>query len=244
MRPGDFVITPSMTWHDHGNETNGPMVWLDGLDLALVDLLNAIFLEAYREDRHPVTRPEGAADARFGSELLPVDYERRGLTTPIFNYPYARTREALERMRRGGERDRCHGFKMKYVNPATGDWAMPTISTWMQLLPHGFSPGPIARPTAPSSSWSRATAAPSSAERHLRGDSMTSSSCRAGASTITRRRTTRCSSVSRTDRCKRSLAYGASGALAADANGPSAKRGDCSNVPRPWRNAMPYGQGA
>ena len=25
MEPGDFVITPSMTWHDHSNETSDPM---------------------------------------------------------------------------------------------------------------------------------------------------------------------------------------------------------------------------
>src|SRR5271167_3508083 len=33
MEPGDFVITPSMTWHDHTNETSEPMFWLDGLDI-------------------------------------------------------------------------------------------------------------------------------------------------------------------------------------------------------------------
>ena len=26
MRPGDFVITPSWTWHDHGNDSDRPMV--------------------------------------------------------------------------------------------------------------------------------------------------------------------------------------------------------------------------
>src|SRR6185312_17321400 len=31
MQPGDFVITPSWTFHDHGNTTDTPMVWLDGL---------------------------------------------------------------------------------------------------------------------------------------------------------------------------------------------------------------------
>src|SRR6202166_4113952 len=66
MEPGDFVITPSWTWHDHGNETKEPMVWLDGLDLALVDLLNAVFFEAYGEDRFPAGRPEGDSIARFG----------------------------------------------------------------------------------------------------------------------------------------------------------------------------------
>src|SRR5437016_8396554 len=139
MEPGDFVITPSWTWHDHGNETAEPMVWLDGLDLALVDLLNAVFFEAHGEDRFPAGRPEGDSTARFGSGLLPVDYEHRGLTSPILNYTYERTREALERMSRGSERDRCHGFKMRYVHPATGDWAMPPMGAAMQLLPRGFT---------------------------------------------------------------------------------------------------------
>ena len=36
MQPGDFVLTPSWTWHDHGNDTDQPMVWLDGLDIPIV----------------------------------------------------------------------------------------------------------------------------------------------------------------------------------------------------------------
>jgi gentisate 1,2-dioxygenase len=45
-------------------------------------------------------------------------------------------------MSRSGEDDSSHGFKMRYVNPATGDWAMPTMGTAMQLLPSGFSGTP------------------------------------------------------------------------------------------------------
>ena len=33
MHEGDFIITPSWTWHDHGNDGDAPMVWLDGLDI-------------------------------------------------------------------------------------------------------------------------------------------------------------------------------------------------------------------
>src|SRR3546814_418081 len=40
MHPGDFIITPSWTWHDHGNlsvdEGGEPVVWLDGLDIPLI----------------------------------------------------------------------------------------------------------------------------------------------------------------------------------------------------------------
>jgi gentisate 1,2-dioxygenase len=35
MQPGDFVITPSWTWHHHGHDASEPMVWLDGLDIPL-----------------------------------------------------------------------------------------------------------------------------------------------------------------------------------------------------------------
>ena len=45
MHPGDFIITPSWTWHDHGNDGDGPMVWLDGLDIPIVTLLDASFAE-------------------------------------------------------------------------------------------------------------------------------------------------------------------------------------------------------
>ena len=138
MRPGDFVITPSWTWHDHGNETDHPMIWLDGLDIPLVDLLNAVFFEAYREEQFP-TRLDGNSAARFGNGLLPIESEQDKLRSPILNYPYKRTREALEAMRRHGEFDDCHGFKMRYVNPLTGGWAMPTIGAAIQLLPCAFS---------------------------------------------------------------------------------------------------------
>ncbi len=31
---------------------------------------------------------------------------------------------------------------MKYINPVNGGWAMPTISTWLQLLPKGLKTAP------------------------------------------------------------------------------------------------------
>src|SRR5215467_12701162 len=45
MAPGDFIITPSWTWHDHGSEAAGPVVWLDALDIPLVRFLDAGFAE-------------------------------------------------------------------------------------------------------------------------------------------------------------------------------------------------------
>jgi gentisate 1,2-dioxygenase len=142
MHPGDFVITPAWTWHDHGNDGDEPVIWLDGLDVPIVGLFNATFAEGYPEENQAPTRPEGDALARYGSGLLPVDHHAASPASPVFNYPYARTREALEAMRRAEEWDRCHGLKLKFVNPASGGHAMPTMATFMQLLPKGFTGKP------------------------------------------------------------------------------------------------------
>jgi gentisate 1,2-dioxygenase len=142
MSPGDFVITPSWTWHDHGNDSDEPMVWLDGLDVPLVALIDAGFMEPGNAETQLVTKPPGDSLARYGTGLLPVDWKPETPTSPIFNYPYARTREALETMRKRGDWDPCHGLKLRYVNPASGDFAMPTMATFMQLLPKGFAGAP------------------------------------------------------------------------------------------------------
>lgn len=138
MRPGDFVTTPQWSWHDHGNESDAPMVWLDGLDIAILQLFDASFAEHHDADEQPISNPEGDALARYGSGLLPVDQPAGAMSSPVFNYPYDRTREALETMRRSEAWDPCHGLKMKYVNPVTGGYAMPTMASFMQLLPKGF----------------------------------------------------------------------------------------------------------
>ncbi len=142
MHPGDFIITPSWTWHDHGNkpvvEGGEPVVWLDGLDIPYIRSLGTGFAENYPEAEQPITRPEGDSLARYGANMLPVRHVKGGHTSPIFNYPYDRTREALYTLARGGECDSWDGIKLRYVNPVTGGYAMATIATFMQVLPKGF----------------------------------------------------------------------------------------------------------
>ena len=53
MQRGDFIVTPSWTWHDHGHEGEGPMVWLDGLDLPLFQAFPVNFAEGYKDARYP-----------------------------------------------------------------------------------------------------------------------------------------------------------------------------------------------
>jgi gentisate 1,2-dioxygenase len=139
MEPGDFIITPSWTWHDHGNEASGPVVWLDGLDIPIVRLFDASFAEPANAESQSVARPPGDSLARFGQNMLPVDWRGGGKSSPVFAYPYARSREALAVLAKNGAPDACHGHKLRYVNPATGGSPMPTIGACLQLLPAGFA---------------------------------------------------------------------------------------------------------
>lgn len=139
MQPGDFVITPAWTWHDHGNETDTPMVWLDGLDIPTVAFFDAGFAEPSAQRSQTVSRPVDDARARYGANLLPVDWTPQGLSSPLFSYPYARTRAALETMKTNGAPDPHAGYRMRYANPATGGHAMPTIGAFIQLVPAAFA---------------------------------------------------------------------------------------------------------
>ncbi|WP_321812263.1 MULTISPECIES: gentisate 1,2-dioxygenase [unclassified Burkholderia] len=141
MHPGDFIITPAWTWHDHGSSADGPVVWMDSLDLPLVRFLGAGFREEHVENEQLISKPIGDSDARYGSGLLPVDCGKHH-TSPIFNYPYSRTREALYRLTHAGEPDPCHGYALKYVNPTNGDWAIPTIATGIRLVPKEYRTKP------------------------------------------------------------------------------------------------------
>ena len=76
MRRGDFIITPAWTWHDHGNLGDEPVVWLDGLDIPLVRFFDAGFAEKGDAASHTVQRPEGDALARYGSNMVPVDFHQ------------------------------------------------------------------------------------------------------------------------------------------------------------------------
>lgn len=140
MSPGDFILTPSWTFHDHGNPSGGEAtIWMDGLDMPMVNLFDTSFAEHHGRDVQAERVPEGDSLARYGANMLPVDFYPRRASSPIFSYPYSRTRQALEELYRNGPVHQCHGVKMRYVNPATGGHTMPTIGAFMQLLPRGFA---------------------------------------------------------------------------------------------------------
>jgi gentisate 1,2-dioxygenase len=139
LHPGDLVLTPGWTWHDHGHLGTAPAVWIDVLDNAFARFFGAMFRENYPGDTHPVEHPEGQAAARYGANMMPVDVRLNHRASPRLVYPYDRTRAALDRLARSGTLHPAHGVKMRYVSPANGGYVFPTIATFIQWLPEGFS---------------------------------------------------------------------------------------------------------
>lgn len=143
MHRGDFIITPAWTWHDHGNLGDQPVVWLDGLDIPIVRFLDAGFSERSEQSSQQPLRPEGDALARYGANMVPVDYHPKPADpTRVFVYPFERTRASLLAIAHGTP-DAHHGFKLRYVNPATGASPMPTMAAFTQWLPAGFETQPV-----------------------------------------------------------------------------------------------------
>ena len=138
MSPGDFILTPSWTFHDHGNPSDTPTIWMDGLDIPIVNFFNTGFAEHYREEIQPVERSEGDALLRYGANLAPLEYNPPTMASPVFSYPYSRSREVLDRLYKDGPLHPAHGIKMQYINPMTGGYPMPAIGAFVQLLPAGF----------------------------------------------------------------------------------------------------------
>ena len=117
MHPGDFIVTPGWSWHDHGNEGSGPVIWLDGLDTAFANLFGAHFREDYPEEKQASSAP--ADDSAL-------------------SFPYERARAMLERMSKTEAPHPSDGWKLRYLNPATGRDPFPTMAVFMQRLPKGF----------------------------------------------------------------------------------------------------------
>mgnify|MGYP001159459053 FL=1 len=147
MEVGDLILTPSWVWHDHGHDGDVPVVWLDGLDIPLVRHLGPVFAEPYPESEFPQGRPSGDNMARYGGNMRPFGETSGPANSPVFHYPYVQTRDTLDTLSKSGDIDARHGYKLEYINPTTGGPVMPTVGTYMQKLPNGFS-GDVYQTTA------------------------------------------------------------------------------------------------
>lgn len=141
MEPGDLVLTPNWTWHDHFNPGKKPIVWLDVLDVHLANYLDANFHENYGEGpAQPVIKSDGYSRQRFGA-VRPHTETWSNQALP-YTYKWRDTLPVLEEMAGKGETNPHDGTLLEYVNPLTGGPTMPTIGCWIQWLKPGAATEP------------------------------------------------------------------------------------------------------
>ncbi len=84
MERGDMVLTPAWEWHDHGNESDRPMIWLDGLDVPIWQYIPGMFTEPYGEKRYPSELQAGDSVRRYPwAEMQPKLDARSGATAEV-----------------------------------------------------------------------------------------------------------------------------------------------------------------
>jgi gentisate 1,2-dioxygenase len=137
MEPGDLILTPSWAWHDHGNEGQEMVVWMDGLEIPLVGALDAMFFQFYDQEQVPDRRPANASQRLYGhGGLSPSWVKERKAYSPLLLYSYSQARTALEALR-GEEGDPYEGVALEYTNPQDGGPVLPTIGCHIQLIRPG-----------------------------------------------------------------------------------------------------------
>src|SRR5262249_34230862 len=82
---GDIILTPNGTWHDHGNESGQPVIWIDMLDWPLMEFLDCAWVDQeYRPSNTSNTKSQARLQGNGYSERL---YGNGGLI-PTFVSPH------------------------------------------------------------------------------------------------------------------------------------------------------------
>jgi len=134
MEPGDLILTPSWSWHDHGNETKDRIVWMDGLDIPLIASLEAMFFQFYTQTQVPASRPAHTSLALYGTgQLNPTWVKEKTNASPLLLYSWEQTWKALDALR-GQTGSPFDGISLEYRHPQTGGTVLPTMGCRIQLL--------------------------------------------------------------------------------------------------------------
>ncbi len=137
MEPGDLIITPAWSWHDHGNDTSEPMIWLDGLDLPTITALDAIFVEHPPDDDSGRMQPDDMSTMLYHQPgLRPAATQPSTTFSPLLNYKWTRTAAALTALPESAATP-YDDLLLDYVNPYTGGPILPTMGCTAQYLRPG-----------------------------------------------------------------------------------------------------------
>lgn len=131
MEENDLLLTPNWMWHEHRNQTDQHIIWLDALDFPLVNLMQASLFEPGEHDGCEA-RADGFSRRRLGL-FRPTGWGAYEEGHPVIRYPWSEMRAALE-AERDAEGSRFDGIILEYINPINSGPTLPTMSCRAQLL--------------------------------------------------------------------------------------------------------------
>jgi gentisate 1,2-dioxygenase len=138
MRSGDLVLTPSMAWHDHGNDGPDAAMWIDVLDSPIVRYLENLRMEPFPEDRQ-APAAVGLSERRFAHAGLRQSW-RPPAAVPhrhhLLHWRWDATEAALQRLA-ATEPSPFDDVIMEYVDPVTGRSVTPALGCYVQMLRPG-----------------------------------------------------------------------------------------------------------
>ncbi len=130
MEPGDLILTPGWTWHEHIHRGDKPIIWLDALDAPLHRYLGTDAFEP-----GPVhDLPNLPDDKAFAfPNIVPELSEPATLFSPVFRYPWAAARDAVAVAPKWKDGTR----RVRYINPITGGSTMPLMDCYLVRIEKG-----------------------------------------------------------------------------------------------------------
>ena len=120
MGPGDLVLTPGMTWHEHVHRGKGRCVWIDALDVPLQRYLGTLHFEPGPVHDLLAVPPDAAF--RHGG-MTGLDRVGGLPFSPLFRYAWSDAEQALAEL--PPEKDGSK--RLRYTNPVTGEAVLPTV---------------------------------------------------------------------------------------------------------------------
>ncbi|SKA21559.1 Gentisate 1,2-dioxygenase [Vibrio cincinnatiensis] len=136
MERGDLILTPSGLWHEHHHKGEGPIVWLDVLDLPLIYQLEGSWAIEGQPQNHTMSKDKSFSEYSACGIVPNINFERTQQKAPMLRYPWQKTRQCLLAM---AEHLSDTLIRINYVNPENGQSLFPSIGFGAIMLLPGES---------------------------------------------------------------------------------------------------------
>ncbi len=143
MQPGDLILTPNWAWHEHINDSDKRIVWLDALDVPLAANLGTLFAVHGGTNDFPDDKTRIPDSAFAGAGLVPESDAPDVPYSPMFRYPWTNTLAAFGNMPAADDGAK----RLRYTNPVDGGPVILTLDSYAWELPVNAETRP-ARSTA------------------------------------------------------------------------------------------------